>query len=265
MLETQCVERNVPCPAIRLDEGTGFDHIAKEAGQVTSGHIGDMTQANSSAPLLFYLYRNGHDSLSDCVSAPHTSLRSPKIAFIDLHRTNQSASASTHHGPSEFVEPCPSGNVTAQAEDSLQSESIRAVFLTCQFPDGIEPQTKGLPGSLKNCSRGHRDLSATQRAEEQVPSRMPRCGAASPATWADKLFAPSQLFHIALASLFIGEESKKIPPRCEDNRRPLWAKWLSGLPCHEDIIRWSKVSTPFRKLRKGSRGKLLNDCWRREG
>ena len=209
MLESQRLEGRVPCPAISLDEGPGFDHIANEAGQVVSGNSGDMAQTNSSEPMRFHLYRNGHDSLGNRVSPMHTSLRSPKIAFIHLHRANQSVSARTHHGPSKFVEPGPRGDVTAQAKDSLQSESIRPVFLTCQFPHGMEPQAQGLPGPLKNRSSGHRDLAAAQGAEEQVPGGMPSCRAGSRTTRADKLFGPTQPLQISLAGPFIGEESKK--------------------------------------------------------
>ena len=61
MLESQRLEGSVPCPAISLDEGTGFDHIANEAGQVVSGNSGDMAQTNSSEPMLFHLYCNGYD------------------------------------------------------------------------------------------------------------------------------------------------------------------------------------------------------------
>jgi len=138
-----------------------------------------------------------------------TGPQCPKIAFTHIHRVNQSVSTRPPHGPPELVKPCPSGDVPAQAKDSLQSEGVRSVFLAYQFPCGMKPKTKRLPCTLKNCSRGHRDLSAAQGAGKQVPVGTPSRRAASPALRAHKLFGPPQLLQITLASLFIGGKSKK--------------------------------------------------------
>ena len=224
MLESQRLEGDIACPAIRFEDGTRCYHIDNEAGQAGSRNSGDMAQTNSSEPLLSHFYRDGYDRLGDRVPTMTTGPQSPKIAFIHLHRVNQSVSTRPHHGPPEFVKPCLSGDLTAQAKDSWQSEGVGPVFLAYQFPCGMKPKTKRLPCTLKNCSRGHRDLATAQGAQKQVLVGTPSRWAAWPAHRAHKLFEPPQLLQITLASLFIGGKSKKSLQCSRKIDATLWPK-----------------------------------------
>jgi hypothetical protein len=101
--------------------------------------------------------------------------------------------------------------ITAETQQSLQTQSICSVFLVRHMPNGPEPKAQGLLCVLKNGSRQNRRLKPTFLTMMQVPFGNPRPG--TTATRTSKAIWPSQSAQIATAGFFVGKNLFKFYQR----------------------------------------------------
>ena len=71
------------------------------------------------------------------------------VCFVDFHDSGQAISTRPHHGAPQFMQPCPHGVVTAQAQFSLQPYSADAMLLAGDCPIARNQRASGFRVSWK--------------------------------------------------------------------------------------------------------------------
>ena len=129
------------------------------------GSVGYDCHPDASNPFLSFIFYSNYDQdFSFCTSAPFLCFLSANIRFINFNNTSKPISSRLNHGGSHLMQPRPSRLITAQAQDSFQTQCTSAVLLSSDPPDRSKPHRQGFMRILKDCPRYYRRLVATFRA-----------------------------------------------------------------------------------------------------
>ena len=130
---------------------------------------------------------------------PFSRCFSPNVCFINLNESRELLATGAYHGSAKPVQPFPCGMVAAQAQDTLQSQRIRPVFLTRDMPHGLKPKLQGLAGLVENRSGCYRCLHIACGAAILASPGCPGFNMA--AVGALETIRPSQVVQICPAGL----------------------------------------------------------------
>ena len=136
-----------------------------KGGQAFCGSVGYDCHTDASNPFLSFIFHSNYDQgFSFCPSPPFSCFFSANIRFINFNDTSKPISPRPNHSGSHLVQPRPSRLITAQTQDSFQSQCTSAVLLSCEPPDCSKPHRQRFVRILKDCPRYYRRLVATFRA-----------------------------------------------------------------------------------------------------
>src|ERR1019366_7248559 len=119
---------------------------------------------------------------------------------VHFHPANQPIATGSNHRAPQFVQPRPSGSITAESEDPLQAQGAGAVLLACHKPHRPKPDGEGLSRILEHGARRHGRLTVAARTLEQGGTNGPRL--ATSATWTPKPLRPPQLKEVLATTFF---------------------------------------------------------------
>ena len=193
----------VSVPSVRMHLAT-WSHAGFDKGpQALRGGVGNSRQTNAPDALTLYLCRDGHQGLILAASPAWSLSQTAHVGFIDFHLPSQAIPPRTHHRAAQLMEPTPGGQVMAQTQHPLQSQSAGPVLLAGDVPDRPKPQPQGLTGVLKNGPSRDCGLMAAGGANPALVNRRPSL--MSLTTWAHKSIGPAQSKKIG-ATGFLGGE-----------------------------------------------------------
>jgi len=190
---------SVPSPAVRTDNRAWGNPFLYSTPQTPCRRIGYSSEANSSDPMAILLGCDNYQCLPGRAPTTLTRLFSTKVSFVDLHNTRETIAPWPHHRIAQFVQPRPSGSVTAQAQYTLKAQRADPVFLIRQVPHRPEPQPQRSPGILKDGACRYRGLEITLHTVVQSPTSLPSLRMLT--TRATKPIGPPKLEKILSASL----------------------------------------------------------------
>ena len=82
-------------------------------------------------------------------------LQPAAVALVYLDSPREQLPARSHHGATEFMQPCPGGLIFLQTEHSLPSQRAGAVLLSGHPPHRAEPDRQRSPRVLEDRSCCH--------------------------------------------------------------------------------------------------------------
>ena len=196
-------------PPVGLYDCPWLHRSLHERHEVPLRTISDAMHAHPSEPLWrVHLDGDRHDRFLMCFSALDALLRAANVGFIDLDTACKTIAPRSHHCGTKFVKPQPCRLVTAQPQDSLESESAGARFLARDPPHRLEPNLQRFVGLFEQCSSDDRGLVAATRAKHRQSGSPPR--SASATRRAHKALRPSKRHEVSCARLLGIEASIEV-------------------------------------------------------
>jgi hypothetical protein len=104
-----------------MDGTAGFDAIFDERMDVGGGGVLDHAHANSTDALSIRLRCDKNQSLVLHSPAVSAFLPTTQVGLVQFHPTCQPIATRPNHCAPQFVQPRPSGPITAESENSLQA------------------------------------------------------------------------------------------------------------------------------------------------
>src|SRR5881296_421799 len=208
MLVAQRSKSVIAPPPVRMHFRPRFDHLLHGGLQTLASRVSHPAQTHSANASFGLLGRDDHQSFSTCSTASLSRTFSANENLIDLDHARKSVSPRADHGSSKFMQPLPSGMITAQAQNALQPQSTHAVFLIGDIPHGFKPKTQRLVRVVEQSACRCRNLMVALLAPEKTSLHRPSlCRLASRA---NKSTGPSQASNIVSAGLFGGKQVTKL-------------------------------------------------------
>ncbi len=199
-------------PSVSPNYRAGFYLSTDKPNKTLTADIGYPVQANSSKPFRFkYFYRNHYDRLLFNCAPRETFFLATNIRFINFNLTTQQVASRGDHGASHFMQPTPSGLITAKPEYSFQAKGIPAIFLVGYMPDGKKPCPQRLTGFVKDGTSCDRGLSLTMCTADLSARSQP--SSASATRRANKACWPAQPHQVTDAGILIGKPLVKLNDR----------------------------------------------------
>ena len=202
---TQAIQLAVSPPSIRSDHRARLRGFLHGGFQTWGRSIRDAPQPDSSNAIVIHLDQHHNQRLSGGPAATFSPFFPADIGFIHLDHAGQPVPPWTHHGAPQAMQPCPSGSITAQSQNPLDPQGARAIFLSCDPPNGAKPQRQRFVCPVKDGSCYHGNLIVASRALEQRRANRPRLLMA--ATGATKALRPTQPPKI-IPTRFLRRESR---------------------------------------------------------
>src|ERR1022692_718014 len=156
--------------------------LSNESVQRCFGHIRYRAQTNTANTLSIFLRSDDEQGLEFRPPADCARFLPAPVGLVHLDDAIQPVTARANHGTSQLMQHCPSGLVTAQTEDALQTQSANASLLAGNLPHGAEPDRQGQVAVLKNGPRRDRHLIPALAAKPPIPPNRPSIGSRAPRT-----------------------------------------------------------------------------------
>ena len=211
MLISLLFQSSIPFPAIGMYNTAGLNRFFDERLQTARGRVSDSRHPYSSGAFSIFLGCNHYQHLFLRLPSPQPLFRSSHVSLVNLDSARQSVTSGADHGTPQFVQPCPRGLVTRQAENPLHPESTGSCLQRRHPPDQPEPHRQRLTCTVKNGSGRHRCLVRATCALNQSPAYTPAFGVSTPRT--QITIRPAQLEQIIQTSLFGRKPSFKFSKR----------------------------------------------------
>src|SRR5215469_1707083 len=194
------LQTGISFPSVRVDHAARLDRLGDKGLQTGGRGVPNLTQSDAPGALSVFLAGHSHQSLCLCPATANPLFQSAQVSLVHLDPTAQLVTARSHHGPSQFVQPCPGGDVAAQTQNALQPQRTGSVLLRRHPPDSPEPQGQRFPGILEDRTRRQRHLVFAASTDQQVTLR---CPTRRPATArANETFRPTKLQQVLSTGLF---------------------------------------------------------------
>ena len=158
---------------------------------------------NPANSLTVFFGSNHYQTFPQSATPSFPGLFSPYIGFVNLDPSRKATPSGSDHGPPQFMEPGPCREITAQSEQSLQTQGTGTCFLIGDKPYSSKPHTQRLAGILKDGSSRHRHLVPTTTTNQQITFGWPSLGSPTPRT--NETQRPTQLVEVVSACLFRGK------------------------------------------------------------
>ena len=170
-LTRQCA---ISQPIIRLDHASWSNHFSYKTTQAVRRGIFDCGQTNSTKTIWCFIFNgNRHQDFPFGPTSRFSRLLTPHICFVHLHEPRKLIPVRSYHGTSQTMEPFPGRLVTTQTKYSLQSQSIRSIFLAGNMPHRSKPKSQRFMSSMKNRASCNGGLSTALLAEPQTTFCLP--------------------------------------------------------------------------------------------
>ena len=175
--------------------------MTNEPYKTISTHIRNMTQSNAPKAFWFMSLNSRHyNCLLFSMSAGHTFFLSTDVSLVDFNATFQQITSGPNHSSTQFVKPCPSSLITAQAQHSLHSQRASAKLLVGYMPRCLKPHPHRLASAIKYRLGGYRGLTLAASTSDLLPICHPPLGPS--AGRANKTIGPAQFQQICCTRLF---------------------------------------------------------------
>lgn len=195
-------------PTIRLHQCAWFHAFFHGLGQTRRRRVWHTLETDTSKPTIGYFHGNEDQRLTSGSTASLAGLRAADVRLIYLYRSRKPVAPRAYHCTPQFMEPSPSGAVTAQTQVALQSDCANAVLPACHMPYCPEPHMERFVRVLKNGPGRYRSLiiavPATVKASFGVPSL------AGTASGTPKATRPAQFRQVLKAGFFRSEALFKL-------------------------------------------------------
>jgi len=201
---SHCGEPGVAHPAIRSHLTAGLHRILHKGAQAGRGGVTNPSQANPADPPSDLLRRDRDQSLLPLAWPTALALlETTQVGFVHLHETAEPFATGADHRSTELVQPRPRRLVTAQAQDTLDTQGTGPILLARYGPHRSKPQRQRKVAALKYGPRRHRDLAPTLAAQPKPPTHRPRLSTST--AGADKAIGPTKLTQVRPTGLVGGK------------------------------------------------------------
>lgn len=195
-------------PIVGSNATSSHDSFLHEGCETVSRCILKNTKANSpKAFILLVFYSNSYKYFACSPTSSFAWLLSANKGFIYFNHTRQTVTARTHHGATQFMQPCPSRAIASQTKYTFQPECTGPIFLPGYPPYRPKPDRQRLVSVLKNRPRDYRQLVMATGALVQCGSNRPCFETAT--SWTGEAVWPSQAIKVVSTSLFRRKPSLK--------------------------------------------------------
>lgn len=135
-------------PIVSMNNGPWRYGFLNKSVQAFRRGIRNSFHAYSPNTIAIFLSGNSNQSFFKCLTAMNPFFQATDKRFVYFHTPRQQIAAWSNHSAAQFVQPCPSGFIASQSQNSFQPQSACAVLLRHNPPYSPKPNTVQLIYSL---------------------------------------------------------------------------------------------------------------------
>jgi hypothetical protein len=98
-----------------VTEAARLDRLVDESLERVRGRIPNPPQPDPAHTVAVFLDGDDDQRFLERATTPHALLERAHVRFVDFDAAREALAARPHHRPTQLVQPCPRGLVTAQA------------------------------------------------------------------------------------------------------------------------------------------------------
>lgn len=197
MIEPGGTEATVRRETVGNDERSGLNVIPHKGFNVVGIRRRCAPESNPSKFGGISFDSDKNQRFPYCAAPSWAFFLSSNVCFVHFHASTEAFTTATDHNAPQFLQPSPSGLVTAKAIGVAQIPRAQAGFLRHHQPHEMKPKKQRLACPFKDRPHSNRGLMLTCTALKQATLRAPDLLAA--AARARKPVRPPDPFQVVLA------------------------------------------------------------------